>query len=47
MENYRKNLKRMVFETKFGFESQLRVGKVLAPHNAGLKTDPSLIKCEK
>jgi len=40
-----KNLKkRIVFETKFGFGSRLRVGKVLAPHNARLKTVLSLIK---
>ena len=32
---------------KFGFRSRLRVGKVLAPHNARLKKVPSLIKCEK
>jgi len=37
----------MVFETKFGFESQLRIGKVLAPHNIRLKTVPSLIKCAR
>ena len=45
--NLLKNLKRIVFETKFGFGSQLRVGKVLAPHNACLKTIPSLIKCAR
>jgi len=33
----------MVWEFEFGFESQLRVGKVLAPHNVHLKTIP-LIK---
>jgi len=37
----------MVFETKFGFGSRLRVGKVLAPHDARLKTVLSLIKCAK
>jgi len=37
----------MVFETKFGFGSRLCVGKVLAPHNARLKTVASLIKYEK
>jgi len=34
----------MVFETKFEFGSRLRVGKVLAPHNARLKIVPYLIK---
>jgi len=47
MENYRKTLKTMVFKRKFGFGSQLRVGKVLAPHNVHLKTVPSLIKCAR
>jgi len=37
----------MVFETKFGFGSRLRVGKVLAPTTARLKTVPSLIKCAR
>jgi len=37
----------MVFKTKFGFGSRLRVGKVLAPHNVRLKTIPSLIKCAR
>jgi len=37
----------MVFKTKFGFGSQLRVGKVLTPHDARLKMVPSLIKCAK
>ena len=47
MENYRKTLKRIVFETKFGFENWLCMGKVLAPHNVYLKTIPSLIKCAR
>ena len=47
MENYRKNLKRIVFETKFQFGGRLRVGKVLAPRNTRLKMVPSLIKCAK
>jgi len=37
----------MVFEIKFGFGSQLRVEKVLAPHKARLKTVPSLISLIK
>jgi len=33
MRNYKKKiLKKMVSNTKFGFGSQLRIGKMLTPH---------------